>query len=94
MPAAFDQLSSGSLRVDPGGEQKSCKRMTEAGVGYEDFAAGEEDLNAVAASIVDRSGKLVAILGVQGPAVRFSPRAMRAAVEQLTDKAAFISSAL
>ena len=54
----------------------------------------EEDLNAVAAPILDRSGKLVAILGVQGPAVRFSPRAMRAAVELLTDKAALISSAL
>ena len=24
--------------VDPSGEQKSCKRMAEAGVGYEDFA--------------------------------------------------------
>lgn len=54
----------------------------------------EEDLNAVAAPILDRSGKLVAILGVQGPAVRFSPRAMRAAVELLTEKAALISSAL
>jgi DNA-binding IclR family transcriptional regulator len=54
----------------------------------------EEDLNAVAAPILDRSGKLVAILGIQGPAVRFSPRAMRAAVELLTDKAALISSAL
>ena len=54
----------------------------------------EEDLNAVAAPVLDRSGKLVAILGVQGPAVRFNPRAMRAAVELLTDKAALISSAL
>ncbi|HUB39475.1 MAG TPA: IclR family transcriptional regulator [Streptosporangiaceae bacterium] len=54
----------------------------------------EEDLNAVASPILDRSGKLVAILGVQGPAVRFSPRAMRAAVELLTDKATLISSAL
>lgn len=54
----------------------------------------EEDLNAVAAPILDRSGKLVAILGIQGPAVRFSPRAMRTAVELLTGKAALISSAL
>jgi IclR family acetate operon transcriptional repressor len=54
----------------------------------------EEDLNAVAAPVLDRSGTLVAILGVQGPAVRFSPRAMRAAVELLTDKAAQISTAL
>jgi DNA-binding IclR family transcriptional regulator len=54
----------------------------------------EEDLNAVAAPVLDRSGALVAILGVQGPAVRFSPRAMREAVGLLTDKAALISSAL
>jgi DNA-binding IclR family transcriptional regulator len=54
----------------------------------------EDDLNAVAAPVVDRSGKLVAILGVQGPAVRFNPRAMRTAVELLVDKAALISSAL
>lgn len=54
----------------------------------------EEDLNAVAAPVLDRAGKLVAILGVQGPAVRFSPRAMRAAVELLGEKAARISAAL
>jgi DNA-binding IclR family transcriptional regulator len=54
----------------------------------------EEDLNAVAAPVLDRSGHLVAILGVQGPAVRFSPRAMRTAVELLAEKAALISSAL
>ena len=54
----------------------------------------EEDLNAVAAPVLDRAGKLVAILGVQGPAVRFSPRAMRAAVELLGEQAARISAAL
>jgi DNA-binding IclR family transcriptional regulator len=54
----------------------------------------EEDLNAVAAPVLNRAGQLVAILGVQGPAIRFSPRAMRTAVEQLTEKAALISAAL
>jgi hypothetical protein len=44
--------------VDPGGEQKSCKRMTDAGVGYEDFAAGEEDLNAAWRARLEREGKL------------------------------------
>jgi hypothetical protein len=44
--------------VDPTGEQKSCKRMAEAGVGYEDFAAGEEDLNAAWRSRLEREGKL------------------------------------
>ena len=54
----------------------------------------EEDLNAVAAPVLNRAGQLVAILGVQGPAMRFSPRAMRTAVEQLTEKAAALSAAL
>jgi len=44
--------------VDPSGEQKSCKRMDEAGVGYEDFAAGEEDLNAAWRARLEREGKL------------------------------------
>jgi DNA-binding IclR family transcriptional regulator len=52
----------------------------------------EEDLNAIAAPVLDRTGHLVAILGVQGPAVRFSPRAMRVAVKLLTEKAALISA--
>jgi DNA-binding IclR family transcriptional regulator len=54
----------------------------------------EEDLNAVAAPVLEPAGNLVAILGVQGPAIRFSPRAMRSAVELLTERAALISSAL
>jgi IclR family acetate operon transcriptional repressor len=54
----------------------------------------EEDLNAIAVPVHDRAGRLTAILGIQGPAVRFSPRAMRAAVELLLDRAALISSAL
>jgi len=44
--------------VDPSGEQKSCKRMAEAGVGYEDFAAGEEDLTAAWRARLEREGKL------------------------------------
>ena len=54
----------------------------------------EEDLNAVAVPVLARDGKLAAILGVQGPAVRFSPPAMRAAIESLGEKAARISAAL
>ncbi|HSR85057.1 MAG TPA: hypothetical protein VLM11_12835 [Streptosporangiaceae bacterium] len=44
--------------VDPAGEQKTCKRMTDAGVGYEDFAAGEEDLSAAWRARLEREGKL------------------------------------
>jgi DNA-binding IclR family transcriptional regulator len=54
----------------------------------------EEGLNAVAAPVLNRAGQLVAILGVQGPAIRFSQQAMRTAVGQLTEKAALISAAL
>jgi DNA-binding IclR family transcriptional regulator len=54
----------------------------------------EEDLNAVAVPVLDPAGTLVAILGVQGPAVRFSPRVMRSAVELLMERAERISAAL
>src|SRR6516165_7257285 len=54
----------------------------------------EEDLNAVAVPVFDPAGKLVAILGIQGPAVRFSPRVMRSAVELLMERAERISGAL
>jgi DNA-binding IclR family transcriptional regulator len=54
----------------------------------------EEDLNAVAVPVLDPAGQLAAILGVQGPAVRFSPRVMRSAVELLTERAERISAAL
>ena len=59
-------------------------------------AAGEreEDLNAVAAPVLTAAGQLVAILGVQGPAARFGPRAMRTAAELLVERATLISAAL
>jgi len=59
-------------------------------------AAGEreEDLNAIAAPVLSPAGGLVAILGVQGPAVRFNPRAMRSAAELLLERAALISATL
>ena len=44
--------------ADPSGEEKSCKRMADAGVGYEDFAAGEQDLNVAWRARLEREGKL------------------------------------
>jgi len=52
----------------------------------------EEDLNAIAAPVRDAAGRLRAVLGVQGPALRFRPRAMRAAVDPLTERAAQIAT--
>jgi len=40
------------------GEDKSCKRMTDAGVGFDDFAAGNEDLTAAWQTRLQREGKL------------------------------------
>ena len=54
----------------------------------------EEDLNAIAVPVTDPAGQLVAILGIQGPAVRFSPWVIRSAVELLMERAERISSAL
>jgi len=59
-------------------------------------AAGEreEDLNAIAAPVRGAHGELAAILGVQGPAARFGPAAMEAAVPALLERAAALSRAL
>jgi hypothetical protein len=43
---------------DPSGEQKSCKRMDDAGVGYDDFGAGEQDIQAAWRNRLEREGKL------------------------------------
>ena len=43
---------------DPGGEAKSCKRMADAGVGFDDFAAGEDDLTTAWRARLEREGKL------------------------------------
>ena len=54
----------------------------------------EKDLNAIAAPVWDRERTLVAIIGVQGPAARFTARSMRAALQPLLDSAAAVSSAM
>ena len=54
----------------------------------------EDDLNAIAAPISGGHGDLIAILGLQGPASRFTETAMEAAVESLLAHAWAISRAL
>ncbi len=53
----------------------------------------EDDLNAIAVPVLDGNRTLVAVLGVQGPASRFTPRSMRAAIDPLTERAAALASA-
>ncbi len=53
----------------------------------------EDDLNAIAAPVLDGAGGLVAVLGLQGPAARFRRRVMLAAVDQLVAHSTQLSSA-
>jgi hypothetical protein len=48
-----------SADLDDQSGEKSCRRMTDAGVGFEDFAAGQDvDLNAAWRARLEREGKL------------------------------------
>jgi hypothetical protein len=50
--------SQGQTDADLGSETKSCKRMDDAGVGFEDFADGTTDLAAAWHARLEREGKL------------------------------------
>lgn len=52
----------------------------------------EVDLNAVAVPVHGRIGHLVAIFGVQGPALRFTDEAMSAAIEPMLERAELLSA--
>jgi IclR family acetate operon transcriptional repressor len=54
----------------------------------------EPDLNALAAPVAGRDGALVAILGLQGPAGRFTPERRRVVLPELLAAAAAVSRAL
>jgi hypothetical protein len=50
--------SQGQTGADLGSETKSCKRMDDAGVGFEDFADGTADLATAWRDRLEREGKL------------------------------------
>jgi IclR family acetate operon transcriptional repressor len=54
----------------------------------------EEGLNALAVPVFGAAGELTAVLGVQGPAARFGPAALRAAREPLLAAGGELSGAL
>jgi IclR family acetate operon transcriptional repressor len=54
----------------------------------------EEHLNAIAAPVFGARGELAAIMGVQGPALRFNREAMRAAVQPLLERTDTVSATL
>lgn len=73
--------------TDPNKLEKSLAEVRERG-----WAEGHEErelgLNAAAAPVLDASGTLVAILGLQGPSWRFGTEAMQAGTSHLLDHAA------
>jgi IclR family acetate operon transcriptional repressor len=94
------ELPSGRLQahtqrtiIDPARLQAELARVSRQGYA-EAFGEREPDLNAVAAPVYDSEGRLVGIVGVQGPASRFGRDAMRAAVEPLLTAARDISLGL
>ena len=54
----------------------------------------EPDLNAVAVPVFDARGDLAAVLGLQGPAVRFTPEMLEAALPTLRRAGRDVSRAL
>ena len=65
------------------------------GRGYAyNFGEREDDLHAIAAPVWGSRSELAAIIGVQGPASRFTSEEMEAAVQPLLDHTAALSSEL
>ena len=77
--------------IDPGALAIDVARVRQRGWGQ---AVGEReiDLNAIAAPVLTTGGHLVGVLGLQGPAARFGPRAMRLAADTLLRHAREASS--
>jgi DNA-binding IclR family transcriptional regulator len=93
LPAGSLPVYTERTIVDPAVLEAEVARARERGWA-EALGEREEDLNAVAVPVLTAAGRLVAVLGVQGPAVRFHPRAVRTAAELLLERAAVISSAV
>lgn len=92
MPAATELVAFTSRTItDHDGLTREVARVRSRGWAQ---AAGERDeqLNGVAVPVLDSGGRLVAILGVQGPSGRFPRRAMAAAVTALKERAALLAS--
>jgi DNA-binding IclR family transcriptional regulator len=67
--------------------------VRERGYAY-NFGEREDDLHAIAAPVFGSRAELAAIIGVQGPASRFSREAMEAAVQPLLEHTAELSAEL
>jgi DNA-binding IclR family transcriptional regulator len=92
-PAAPLESFTARTITDPDGLAAEVERAREQGYALA-TREREDDLNAIAAPVFDHRGELAAIVGVQGPASRFDPAAMRGALPALLARAAAISEAL
>jgi IclR family acetate operon transcriptional repressor len=79
--------------TDPAEVEREVERVRARGWAQA-LGEREDDLNAIAAPVWGVGGDLVAVIGVQGPATRFGPAAIRAARQPLSDAAADLSAAL
>ncbi len=79
--------------TDPAALRGEVERVRERGWA-ESLGEREDDLNAIAAPIRDDRGALAAIMGLQGPAFRFDPPALSAALAPLRERADAVSAKL
>lgn len=79
--------------TDPAALAGELERVRERGWA-ESLEERENDLNAIAAPIRDGRGGLAAVMGLQGPAFRFDPPAMSAALAPLRERADAVSAKL
>lgn len=96
-PAAVRSSESGDRATDRSFAAYTRRTITDprdlaeelAGVRAHGFAQAlgerESELNALAVPVLAAGGELVAMLGLQGPASRFDPGAMRAVLERLRE---------
>jgi len=79
--------------TDPAALRSELERVRAHGWA-ESLEERENDLNAIAAPIRDSRAVLTAIMGLQGPAFRFDPPAMSAALGPLRERADAVSAKL
>lgn len=89
-------LSEGSLKAftdrtitDPAAIEKEVRTARERGWAQA-LGEREEDLNGLAVPVLDHAGALVGILGLQGPAARFTPERMQHALPHLHERATLL----
>lgn len=78
-----------STIADPDALDEEIRRVRQRGWAQA-LGEREPDLNAVAAPVLDPAAQLVGILGVQGPAMRFTPDRLEAALPALQERAALL----